>query len=338
MNFKLCTVGCGYIANACHGPAQRLYASQQPGITLAGCCDLDAGRSAAYRENFGFARGYVSVERMLEEERPDAVCLILPPERIVEVALPLLRAGLPLFLEKPPALDSRQLEELISAWQPEVPAQVGFNRRYMPLMSRARALLEEHTLPGEGLQVNYEMIRYNRTDADFSTTAVHAFDAAGFLARSPYRSARFTYRDATLQGRKTRAAAMTATCQSGAQIRVNIQPRAGATLERATLHAPDLTMTVDLPIWGAHDTPGQLRLWKADRLIVDLRGDADPSPGQIHSGGFQAEVNAFLASARTGKPAAPTLEDARPSVRLMEAFRQREESVHFTAPTLVPVG
>ena len=68
----------------------------------------------------------------------------------------------------------------------EVPHQVAFNRRYVPLLAELRERIR--LLPaGATLQhVRYEMVRVNRRDPDFSTTAVHAIDAVRFIAGADF--------------------------------------------------------------------------------------------------------------------------------------------------------
>ena len=54
MAFKICTVGCGGMANGGHGPSFRKYAQEREGVVLAGCCDVDLQKAEDYRGKFGF--------------------------------------------------------------------------------------------------------------------------------------------------------------------------------------------------------------------------------------------------------------------------------------------
>ncbi len=58
MSFRIGVIGCGAIAFAQHGPAYARYAAARPGTVLAGCSDLDPGRSAAFARQFGFSHAY----------------------------------------------------------------------------------------------------------------------------------------------------------------------------------------------------------------------------------------------------------------------------------------
>ena len=108
MSFKICAVGCGGMAKAGHGPAFRKYALEHPEVTLAACCDIDAGRAEAFRKEFGFTRSYTCWEDMLRDEKPDAVSLIVPVNLTEELTVQMLRRRIPVILEKPPGMNREQ--------------------------------------------------------------------------------------------------------------------------------------------------------------------------------------------------------------------------------------
>lgn len=312
-----------------HGPSLQHYDREQSGIVLSACCDIDAARAEDFRRRFGFRRSYQSIERMLEEETPDALCVILPPERAAAIASSLAPRRIPILLEKPPALtvsDVEMLGDITSRHQ--VPVQVGFNRRFMPLLARAQRLLSDLLDPREIWQVNYDLIRWQRTEADFSITAIHGLDASGFIARSPAVKARFHYQSLPPD---TTATVLEADCASGALIRCNFLPVAGATLERIAIHGLKTSATVDLPIWGSSDKPGLLRLWQDDTLLLEERGEGGPDHVQW---GFAAQMKAFLDAVRAGAPLHPDLEETIQPVWLMESMRNGLRECASPSPAL----
>lgn len=316
MSVSICLIGCGVHATVAHGPSLHHLAREESGIVLSACCDLDAAKAEDFRRTFGFRRSYSSIERMLEEETPDALCLILPPERAAVIMRSLAVHQIPILLEKPPGLTVRDVEMLNEvASRHGTPVQVGFNRRFMPLLTRAQQLLADLIGPEAVWQVNYDMIRWQRTEADFSITAIHGLDASGFVARSPAAKARFHYQ--SLPPGVT-ATTVEADCASGAIVRCNFLPVAGATLERISIHGSQTSATVDLPIWGSSDKPGLLRIWQNDSLILEEHGEGGPDHVQW---GFAAQMKAFLDAVRDGVPLHPSLEDAIQPVWLMESMR-----------------
>ncbi|HEV7499847.1 MAG TPA: Gfo/Idh/MocA family oxidoreductase, partial [Vicinamibacteria bacterium] len=92
---KLCMIGCGAHAGSSHGPVQARLAAVDPGLRLAGCCDLDATRAEDYRRRFGFARAYTDITAMLAAEQPDAAVLVVPDARTAALGARVLETGVP---------------------------------------------------------------------------------------------------------------------------------------------------------------------------------------------------------------------------------------------------
>jgi predicted dehydrogenase len=95
---KLCMIGGGEHARVAHGPSQARCARERGDLVLAGCCDLDPARAESFRRDFGFARAFTDPVAMLDAERPEAVVVVVPVERTVEVGSLVLERGLPLLL------------------------------------------------------------------------------------------------------------------------------------------------------------------------------------------------------------------------------------------------
>ncbi|UJW30537.1 Gfo/Idh/MocA family oxidoreductase [Saccharothrix sp. AJ9571] len=106
---RAAVVGCGVRA-----PAHATACDGTPGVTVAACCDLDAGRARALAERFGIPGRYTDVARMREEIRPDLVHVVTPPAGRLEVVRAVLR-GEPraVIVEKPLALTPHEAESII---------------------------------------------------------------------------------------------------------------------------------------------------------------------------------------------------------------------------------
>jgi myo-inositol 2-dehydrogenase / D-chiro-inositol 1-dehydrogenase len=77
------------------------------------------------------ANPYVSVDEMLERERPDLVSICLPNERHFEPTLKVIRAGFPLFVEKPFVFDLDEADILLrEAEARSLFFAINFNHRY----------------------------------------------------------------------------------------------------------------------------------------------------------------------------------------------------------------
>jgi predicted dehydrogenase len=314
-------IGCGSFAQLCHGPAQRKYAGAYPDVSLAACCDVDENRAAAYARAFGFARHATDVSAMLTAEKPDAVVVAVPPAMTCGVASLVLERGFSLLLEKPPGMSPAELGRLIAAAERGgARVQVAFNRHYMPVMLRAREILDAGCPPTSVAQIDYEMIRFDRWEPDFSTTAIHALDGALVLAGSPFRSAEIRLQTQREGDREAMNVAIDAECTSGTRVRVTIQPVAGFNADFARVHAVGQSLALTIPVSPLSQANGSLEHWRGDRLVASY-SDADCDV--VEKLGVFGETEAFLNAVRTGAALAPGLQDCHQQVALMEAIRLR---------------
>ncbi|QOD93912.1 Gfo/Idh/MocA family oxidoreductase [Chryseoglobus sp. 28M-23] len=107
---------------------------------LVGIVGRDPGRTEARAATYG-TRGYTSLDGMLEAEHPDLVTVCLPNEEHFAPTLALLRAGVPLLVEKPLVFDLGEADALLEAAGDTFFA-INFNHRYAEPVLRARAAIE----------------------------------------------------------------------------------------------------------------------------------------------------------------------------------------------------
>lgn len=324
MRFKVGIVGCGSFSRFVHGPSHRRLSLLDPEIVLAGCCDMDRERAEAYRRDFGFLQTYDDLDAMFDAEKLDAAFVVVAPQHTFGVTQRVLERGVPLFVEKPPGLDFHELSELISlSRKAGVPTQVGFNRRHMPLIRAAKKILAEE-FP-EIFQINYQMARFDRHEPDFSTTAIHAIDAALHLAGSPYREVELNYQEVGQGTTRATNVYLEAACLSGTRVHLGIQPVAGLVSETVSIHGYGRSLIAD---FGETDAkmPDRLRYYKENRLETHQILE---NPHFEERYGFLQETEAFHRSIRSGGTPSPTLAESLQQVVLMEAIRHRTPSVVF---------
>jgi myo-inositol 2-dehydrogenase / D-chiro-inositol 1-dehydrogenase len=329
---KFCSIGCGGHASTAHGPSQKKALAARSDLNLAACCDLDAEAARSYAKAFGFRRHYSDIGTMLKAESPDAVALIVPTHHTARLSIPILESGLPLFLEKPPGLNLAELDQLVAAEKRGGGInQVAFNRRYSRVLTEVRAILDQTLAPDQVLQINYEMIRNDRRDYDFSTTAIHAIDAVHHLARSPYSRFDFSYKELPHLGPGVTTITMDGYCESGTQIHMNFQPVAGGDTESGSIHGIDHTICFDV-IGQPMAAEGKVDHWAFGTIKDTIAAKGD----RIETSGIYDEFISFLDAVSQRRPACPRVQDCRQQVALMEAIRQRSRSVEF-APELSTV-
>lgn len=135
---RLCILGCGTMATAVHlRNARRI-----PGATITAVADpLEAARLRARRLAPG-ATCLESLDEVLARNDVDAVVVATPSPTHAAIALRVLETRRHLYLEKPVAVTADEADRLeAAAAEVEVVAAVGFNRRFHPLVRRARQCL-----------------------------------------------------------------------------------------------------------------------------------------------------------------------------------------------------
>lgn len=287
MTRRIGLFGAGWAARAVHGPSLAAYRRRRGGIVLAAVCDLDASRAEEVRASFGFERAFSSVDEALADGRLEAAVVAVSERHNAEVALACVRAGLPVLLEKPPALTGRQarsLERTIRRLRGRV--SVAFNRRWTPAIVRLRKLI---AAAGPVQALRADLRRVARNEADFSTTAVHAVDTLRFLAGADFRSLDVVYGRCGAKGEATSFHGL-GEMVGGAVVAFDIVPMAGRDQE-------DYTVTV------------------GGRTFVAAQHD---------SGGFYQETAGFLDALRRNVPLpGPTVAETVQSVEIMEFLGRR---------------
>jgi myo-inositol 2-dehydrogenase / D-chiro-inositol 1-dehydrogenase len=115
--------------------------SSRPDTELCAVVGRSAERTSARAGEFGVS-GYVDLDEMLDREHPDLVSLCLPNEGHFEPTLKVIRAGFPLFVEKPLVFELDQADVLLrEAAARSLFFGINFNHRYArPVVLAAEAV------------------------------------------------------------------------------------------------------------------------------------------------------------------------------------------------------
>lgn len=311
MTLRVGLLGAGWAARAVHGPSLRDYRKRRGGITLAAVCDLDPARAAEFAAEFAFQSSYTSVHEMLTEARLDAAVLAVSIPQNAKVARACLEAGLPILVEKPPALSGRAAVGLAETVRnTKGRAMVAFNRRWTPALVRLKELVGQ---AGPVHSIRCDMRRVRRKDPDFSTTAVHAIDALRFLAGQDYATLRVTYGRCGPSGEAATYHAV-GTMTGGAVVRLDVTPMAGMDMEQYAVQAGGRTFVAELAL-GKVDQ--RLAVFSdGRRRDITVR---TPSASRHDMDGFYQEVAAFLEAVKRGAALpGPTVAETVQSVAVME--------------------
>ena len=117
---KLALIGCGGIAGAHVTGYENLLQAGYERFRIEAMVDSDPARAAALAERWAGISGeqpavYCSVEEMLQAGRPDGVDICTPHAFHHTAALPCLKAGVPVMVEKPCGITVRASKKMLAA-------------------------------------------------------------------------------------------------------------------------------------------------------------------------------------------------------------------------------
>jgi len=140
VKIRLAIVGAGGMANAVHYPSL----AEMDDVEFAGICDLDPTRLNETADRYHISARYQDYRQMLEQTAPDAVYIIMPPHHLFDITVHCLTQKLHVFIEKPPGVTAHQTQTFATLAEANgVKTMVAFNRRFIPVLCRAKALVEE---------------------------------------------------------------------------------------------------------------------------------------------------------------------------------------------------
>ncbi len=160
----------------------RVFAAH-PEVELCAVCGRDPDRAAARAADFGM-RSYTSIAEMISRERPDLITLSLPNQDHAAATLEVIRAGIPLLVEKPLVFDLIEADQLLAeAASRRLFFAINFNHRYAKPVMLARQALQDGRLG----TVTFATWRFggegdsDHAHANLIETQCHGFDQLEFL-------------------------------------------------------------------------------------------------------------------------------------------------------------
>ena len=322
MDFKICIIGCGDMSIGGHGPACKHYESQHANTKVVACCDVLEDRAREYAQQMSIPNYYTDMELMLDTEKPDAVCLIVPVPLTAELSCKVLAKGYPLIVEKPPGATPDETRKMIEAAK-GIPNVVSFNRRYMPLVKKAVAMINEWGGPGCIMDINYRMVRYNRRDPDFSSTAIHGIDLVRHIAGCDYKTIDFRYKNLPQYGETVANYFLNGEMENGIVVNLEFLPVSGAVTERLEINTHHGMISLYLPVGGgSYDAPGKLVLFAENKVAAEISGNADDS--SFIQGGFYDENADFFNDIRQGKTPVGDIATGLQPVEIAECIKNRQ--------------
>ncbi len=137
---NIALIGAGGMANSVHYPSLFEFDD----VNLVGLCELVPSKLQATAERFEIEQTFTDYRQMLEKTGPDAVYILMPPQHLFPLVIHCLSQGHHVFIEKPPGVTLHQTKEMaLAAEKHGCKTMVGFNRRFIPLLQKVKAKVEE---------------------------------------------------------------------------------------------------------------------------------------------------------------------------------------------------
>ncbi|MEV8021458.1 bi-domain-containing oxidoreductase [Streptomyces sp. NPDC086554] len=184
---RLAFVGAGNYATSMLLP----HLTQREGVELSTVVTTTALSAANAKRKFGFAEATTDLDAVLGDKSIDAVFVVTRHSSHAELTRQALLAGKAVFVEKPLALTEDELTGVLAAVEESGNdrLQVGFNRRFAPLLQEARQRFGARTGPASlrylvnagRLQQGSWYLQQGTEGSRFAGEGGHFIDTASWL-------------------------------------------------------------------------------------------------------------------------------------------------------------
>ncbi len=289
---RVAMIGAGNMARKVHYPSL----ASLDEVDIVAVCDLDSTRLDQVADTYNITGRYTDYRKMVEDEHPDAVYSIGPPQYMYDTWVWLLQQGVNLFVEKPLGLTPHQTANLVAlARQSGSITQVGFQRRTTPMSVAMRdACLERGP-------IRHAVVRFYKNDPRPFSNAVdhmlddgtHAIDTLRWLCGGEVVNIQSAVRRTDVPD--INFITSTLTFDTGATGILLASWTSGRRIFSIEMHAPG--------ICAEFDTEGDGRLFADGDTIGRLYNSQEiASSDEFHIyGGFQAKSREFIDAIRLGE-------------------------------------
>jgi predicted dehydrogenase len=131
-------IGCGDVTEVKSGPGFQNAAHSR----LVAVMRRDAALAEDYARRHHVPKWYSDAQQLIDDPEVDAVYIATPPAFHKAYTLLAAKAGKPVYVEKPMAMNTAECEEMIEACrQADVPLFVAYYRRQLPRFLKVKELL-----------------------------------------------------------------------------------------------------------------------------------------------------------------------------------------------------
>ena len=163
-------IGCGDVTELKSGPAFNKVEHSR----LVAVMRRDAVKAADYARRHGVPKWYSDGDLLINDPDVNAVYIATPPNTHASYAIAAMRAGKPVYVEKPMARTYQECQEMIRvSKETNMPLFIAYYRRTLPGFLKVKELLDKGAI-GKPLTVNIRLHKaYGEMDQDPSAQHWH---------------------------------------------------------------------------------------------------------------------------------------------------------------------
>ena len=136
-------IGCGSVTEKKSGPAF----GKVEGSKVVAVMRRDGKKAQDYAERHSIGKWYTNAQDLINDPDVNAVYVATPPASHAEYAIAAMRAGKPVYVEKPMAASYEECQKMIAVSEETgVPCFVAYYRRTLPYFKRVKQLIDDGML------------------------------------------------------------------------------------------------------------------------------------------------------------------------------------------------
>jgi predicted dehydrogenase len=153
-------IGCGNVTEVKSGPAF----SKVENSRLVAVMRRDASLAEDYARRHNVPKFYSNASELINDPEVNAVYIATPPGSHMEYALEVIRAGKPVYIEKPMAVSFAECEKINNAARKHnIPVFVAYYRRALPGFLMVKKMIEDGVI-GKVLFVQMQLFKFPSPD------------------------------------------------------------------------------------------------------------------------------------------------------------------------------
>jgi predicted dehydrogenase len=303
-----------------------------PEFDLVAVCDLVPEKAQYAARRYGAPDWYSDVETMLDRVQPQGVCVCGMPSMHHDVAMQVLRRGIPVFTEKPPANDLAGIQEMADmAKANNTWGMVAFMKRFAPSNVVAKEYMATEAFGRlSSITLMHGCGPYEELRRMLFFNGIHMIDLGRFLAGDVVSLFAYALHD----GKRVQAVSTNMRFASGAVGQLNMNSGASWSdcFEQTYISGVNSGILLDASRATEIMSPGgrfakgegyDLYGW-SNRYYVS-GNMAGWAAGGHYTRGYWGELNHFAKAVLGQVEPTPTLQDGVEAVRLIEKMLESIE-------------